>query len=95
VAYTHHERWDGSGYPRGLYRTTIPLSGRIVAVADVYDALVSERVYKRAWSSVDSLNYLIAGRGTQFDPQVVDAFIRVMLRRDPSLEPVLDRSALG
>lgn len=95
VAYTHHERWDGSGYPRGLYRTTIPLSGRIVAVADVYDALVSERVYKRAWSPVDSLNYLIAGRGTQFDPQVVDAFIRVMLRRDPSLEPALDRSALG
>ena len=95
VAYTHHERWDGSGYPRGLYRTTIPLAGRIVAVADVYDALVSERVYKRAWSAVDSLNYLIAGRGTQFDPQVVDAFIRVMLRRDPSLEPALDRSALG
>ncbi|MEN9643831.1 MAG: hypothetical protein RL238_500 [Actinomycetota bacterium] len=95
VAYTHHERWDGSGYPRGLYRTTIPLSGRIVAVADVYDALVSERVYKRAWSPVDSLNHLIAGRGTQFDPQVVDAFIRVMLRRDPSLEAALDRSTLG
>lgn len=95
VAYTHHERWDGSGYPRGLYRTTIPLSGRIVAVADVYDALVSERVYKKAWSAVDSLNHLIAGRGTQFDPQVVDAFIRVMLRRDPSLEAALDRSTLG
>lgn len=95
VAHTHHERWDGSGYPRGLYRTTIPLSGRIVSVADVYDALVSERVYKRAWQPIDAINYIIAGRGSQFEPQVVDAFIRVMLERDPSLESALDRSALG
>ncbi len=95
VAYTHHERWDGSGYPRGLYRATIPLSGRIVTVADVYDALVSERVYKGAWPTIDAVNYVIAGRGSQFDPQVVDAFISVMLRRDPSLASALDRSGLG
>ncbi len=92
VAYTHHERWDGSGYPRGLYRATIPLSGRIVTVADVYDALVSERVYKGAWPSIDAVNYVIAGRNSQFDPQVVDAFVSVMLRRDPSLATALDRS---
>lgn len=95
VAFSHHERWDGSGYPRGLYRATIPLAGRIVAVADVYDALISERVYKTSWSAADAVNHVLAGRGSQFDPQVVDAFIRVMLRRDPSLEPVLDRQGLG
>ncbi|MFM2077578.1 MAG: hypothetical protein RJA49_1468 [Actinomycetota bacterium] len=95
VAHLHHERWDGTGYPRGLARTAIPLSARIVAVADVYDALVSERIYKRAWSPIDAVNHIVAGRSSQFEPQVVDAFIRVMLRLDPSLESALDRSALG
>jgi putative two-component system response regulator len=95
VALTHHERWDGSGYPRGMRGTDIPLSGRIVSVADVYDALVSERVYKQAWPSVDALNYVIAGRGTQFEPRVVDAFIRVMVRRDPTLATRIDRSRPG
>jgi putative two-component system response regulator len=95
VAHTHHERWDGSGYPRGLSGQFIPLSGRIVTVADVYDALISERVYKLSWASIDAVNYVIAGRGTQFEPRIVDAFIRVMVRRDPSLESGLDRSMLG
>jgi len=95
VAHTHHERWDGSGYPRGLYRATIPLSGRIVSVADVYDALISERIYKSSWSTLDAVNFVMAGRGFQFDPQVVDAFVSVMLRRDPALAQQLDRSTPG
>jgi putative two-component system response regulator len=94
VAHHHHERWDGTGYPGGLSRTEIPLSARIVAVADVYDALVSERIYKGPWECAESANYIVAGRAIQFDPQVVDAFIRVMLRRDPSLATLLDQSAL-
>jgi len=92
---THHERWDGSGYPKGQSGESIPLSGRIVMVADVYDALISERVYKHAWSSLDAFNYVVAGRGTRFDPRIVDAFIAVMTRRDPSLELLLDQSALA
>ena len=95
VAHHHHERWDGTGYPAGLGRTDIPLSARIVAVADVYDALVSERVYKGSWQPIDSVNYVLSGRATQFDPQVVDAFVSVLLRRNPSLAPELDRSMLG
>lgn len=92
IALSHHERWDGTGYPRRLAGDAIPRNGRIVAVADVYDALISERVYKHAWPAVDAVNYLIAGRGTQFEPEVVDAFVRVMVRRDPSLAQVLDLS---
>jgi putative two-component system response regulator len=92
VAYTHHERWDGSGYPRGLAGEMIPVSGRITAVADVYDALISTRVYKQAWAQIDAVHYVVAGSGTQFEPRVVEAFIRVMLRRDPSLAQALGRS---
>ncbi|MBI4933309.1 MAG: HD domain-containing protein [Actinobacteria bacterium] len=95
VAHSHHERWDGTGYPLGMTAHTIPVSARIVAVADVFDALMSERVYKLAWSTIDSVNYVVAGRGTQFEPDVVDAFIRVMLRREPSLAPAIDRSMLS
>lgn len=94
VALTHHERWDGTGYPSGLAGEGIALSGRIVAIADVYDSLVSVRAYKPAWSPVDAIHYISAGRGTQFDPRLVRAFIAVMARRDPSLVPQLDRSAL-
>ena len=71
------------------------LSGRIVSIADVYDALISARVYKHAWSSLDAVQYVAAARGTQFDPRVVRAFIAVMLRRDPSLVRSLDRSVLA
>jgi len=92
VAHSHHERWDGTGYPRGLAGEDIPLGARVVAVADVYDALISERVYKLAWPPVDAVNYVIAGRGTQFEPRVVDAFVTVMVRRDPALESRIDRS---
>ena len=76
IAMTHHERYDGTGYPRGLASEEIPLAGRITALADVYDALTSERVYKSAFSHETSRAIILEGRGTQFDPHVVDAFIR-------------------
>jgi putative two-component system response regulator len=78
IALTHHERWDGSGYPHGLSGTAIPLVGRCVAVADVFDALTHERPYKRAWTMVDAVNEIQAQSGRQFDPDAVDAFMRVL-----------------
>lgn len=75
IALTHHEKYDGSGYPRGLKGTQIPLFGRIVAVADVFDALTSERPYKKAWSLDDACRYLEEGRGKHFDPLCVEAFL--------------------
>ena len=75
IALQHHERPDGKGYPAALKGDSISLEGRIVAVADVYDALTSRRSYKNAWSEKDAYDEIIKGRGTQFDPQVVDAFI--------------------
>ena len=94
VALNHHERWDGTGYPGGLQGTNIPRCGRIVTVADVYDAITSERVYKHAWSPADAVSYILGARGSQFEPEVVDAFIQVMLRRNPLLQAVVDsRSA--
>ncbi|NJO24070.1 MAG: response regulator [Sphingomonadales bacterium] len=76
IAGSHHERWDGRGYPRGLKGTDIPISGRIAAVADVFDALTSERPYKRAWSLEEARAAIIEGSGTQFDPDCVAAFQR-------------------
>lgn len=75
IALQHHERPDGRGYPEGLLGDRISLEGRIVAVADVYDALTSRRSYKDAWSEKDAYDEILKGRGTQFDPTVVDAFI--------------------
>lgn len=75
IAYTHHERWDGSGYPRGLAGEEIPLEGRIVAVADVYDALTSDRPYRGALSVHAARAHLRRECGRAFDPQVVDAFL--------------------
>jgi len=74
IALGHHERYDGGGYPSRLRGYEIPLEARIVAVADVFDALTSVRPYKKAWSIQDSLNYLSAERGKHFDPECVDAF---------------------
>ncbi len=74
IAYTHHEKYDGSGYPRGLVGEDIPLFGRIVAVADVFDALTSERPYKKAWSIEDASQLLRDGIGKHFDPACVEAF---------------------
>jgi len=76
IAYYHHERWDGNGYPHQLKEYDIPLVARIVAVADVYDALTSKRPYKRAMSHLESRAIIVAGSGSQFDPEVVAAFLR-------------------
>jgi putative two-component system response regulator len=75
IAITHHERYDGTGYPAGLAEEAIPLAGRIVAVADVYDALTSHRVYKAAISHQQARKLIASGSGTQFDPGVVEAFL--------------------
>ncbi|SNX29289.1 HD domain-containing protein [Polynucleobacter meluiroseus] len=75
IAGGHHEKWDGTGYPRGLKGTDIPLPARIMALADVYDALVSERIYKAGWSHEDAMNEIVSKKGSHFDPLVVDAFV--------------------
>jgi putative two-component system response regulator len=75
IARSHHEKFDGSGYPLGLAGTDIPLLGRIVAVADVLDALTSVRPYKPAWPVDAARDYLTQGRGAHFDPQCVDALL--------------------
>ncbi|MFC3177175.1 HD domain-containing phosphohydrolase [Undibacterium amnicola] len=75
IALSHHEKFDGSGYPNGLSGTNIPLSARIVAVADVFDALTSERPYKRAWEVDRAIEFLKDGSGQHFDPLCVDAFL--------------------
>jgi len=78
VIHSHHEHWDGTGYPDGLAGTDIPLNARIFAVCDVYDALISERPYKQAWTPEDAISEIEAQSGRQFDPQVVHAFLTLM-----------------
>ena len=75
IAGSHHEKWDGSGYPKGLAGEAIPLSARLMALADVYDALISKRVYKEAFSHEMARDIIVQGRGTHLDPEVVDAFV--------------------
>ncbi len=75
IAKGHHEKFDGSGYPLGLAGTDIPIFSRIVAVADVFDALTSERPYKKAWSLEDAVDFLVAGSGKHFDPKCVQSFL--------------------
>ena len=77
IAITHHERWDGSGYPNGLSGEEIPLCGRIVAIADVYDALTSHRVYKPAFDHQKAVNIIREGAGSHFDPNLVKAFLKL------------------
>lgn len=77
IARSHHERFDGSGYPQGLAGDDIPLSARIVALADVYDALISKRVYKEAFSHEKTRGIIIESRGSHFDPRLVDAFLAI------------------
>jgi putative two-component system response regulator len=75
IAGSHHEKWDGSGYPQGLKGDAIPVSGRLMALADVFDALLSRRIYKPAMSLEETTRIILAGRGAHFDPDVVDAFV--------------------
>jgi len=76
-AANHHEKWDGTGYPRGLKGNDIPLLGRIMAIVDVYDALISERPYKKAFSHEDAVQIIIESSGKQFDPTLVEVFNRI------------------
>ncbi len=80
IAESHHEQWDGGGYPKGLAGCDIPLAARIVALADVYDALVSKRVYKGSFTHLTARSIIIEGKGTHFDPAIVDAFLAVELQ---------------
>lgn len=75
IAYYHHEKWNGKGYPEGLSGDNIPLSARIVSLADVYDALTSKRIYKEAFTHAEAVKIIVSERGRQFDPEVVDAFM--------------------
>ena len=75
IALTHHEKWDGSGYPKGLRGEEIPLQGRICAIADVFDALTSERPYKKAFSNEKAFEILEEGKGKHFDPELIDKFV--------------------
>jgi HD-GYP domain-containing protein (c-di-GMP phosphodiesterase class II)/methylmalonyl-CoA mutase cobalamin-binding subunit len=83
IALSHQEKWDGSGYPRGLKGEAIPIEGRIVAVADVFDALTSDRVYRKAFSVEDALQTMREQRGRHFDPVLLDAFMEVLGRSGP------------
>ena len=76
-AATHHEKFDGSGYPKGLKGYEIPLQGRLLAIADVYDALVSERPYKKAFSHEEAVDIIAKGKGTHFDPELIDLFLSI------------------
>jgi putative two-component system response regulator len=87
IALTHHEKWDGSGYPNGLAGEAIPLEGRIVAIADVFDALTSRRPYKAAWSEDEALDYLLKQKGQHFDPALVDLFMEQM----PAIRKIRER----
>lgn len=77
IAFSHHEKWDGSGYPQGLSGEQIPVSARLMALADVYDALRCRRVYKEAFATEDTEHIIVQGRGSHFDPDVVDAFLEI------------------
>jgi len=76
-AATHHEKWDGSGYPKGLKGEEIPLLGRMMAIADVYDALVSPRQYKREYTADKAVQIIRDGKGTHFDPLLTDLFLEI------------------
>ena len=77
IAYSHHEKWDGTGYPQGLAGEQIPISARLMALADVYDALISCRIYKDGMRHEDAVSIIAQGRGTHFDADIVDAFLRI------------------
>jgi hypothetical protein len=86
IARTHHERWDGGGYPEGLQGEEIPLSGRICAICDVFDALISRRPYKEPWPRLNALDEIAEGSGTHFDPALVSAFLAMV--DETELEPL-------
>jgi putative two-component system response regulator len=91
IVYTHHERWDGGGYPQGLSGAAIPVAGRVMAVVDVYDAVHARALYKPSLSHDDTVALIVSGKGTHFDPAVVDAFLNVAVQfKRTSDEPIPD-----
>ncbi len=83
IPYSHHEKWDGSGYPQGMQGERIPLEARIFAIIDVYDSLTSKRPYRtKIWTKTEALDYIQEQSGTHFDPQIVKTFLRMMAERD-------------
>jgi putative two-component system response regulator len=97
IALAHHERWDGGGYPRGLAGAAIPEPARIVSIADVYDALTHDRVYRRAFPDDEVIRLMNSGRGTHFDPALLDAFWRALpeIRRIGAENPDDSRTEVG
>ncbi|PJZ76572.1 HD domain-containing phosphohydrolase [Leptospira neocaledonica] len=89
IALNHHEKWDGSGYPNGIKGDAIPVEARIVTIADVFDALTTERPYKKAWSIEDAVNHIRKGAGSHFDPGLVPVFLNLM----PDLLEIRERWA--
>jgi len=89
IAWTHHERWDGSGYPRGLKGENIPIEGRIVAIADAFDALTTARVYKPAFEFDHAVELMIKKRGEHFDPELLDVFLASL----PDIKRIHDQYA--
>ncbi|HET6846911.1 MAG TPA: HD domain-containing phosphohydrolase, partial [Anaerolineales bacterium] len=83
IPYCHHEKWDGTGYPRGLKGEQIPIAARIFAVVDVWDALTSDRPYRKAWTREKTLEHILAGSGTHFDPKIVKVFVESDALRTP------------
>jgi HD-GYP domain-containing protein (c-di-GMP phosphodiesterase class II) len=78
IPYCHHEKWDGTGYPRGLKGEHIPIAARIFSIADVWDAITSDRPYRKAWTNEEALAYIKDQNGKQFDPKVVAAFLKMV-----------------
>ena len=89
IVYSHHEKWDGSGYPQGLAGESIPISARLMAVADVYDALICRRIYKKAAPHTQAVQIIVDGRGTHFDPDMIDAFCAIA----PEFHAIAERFA--
>jgi len=93
IPYCHHERWDGSGYPQGLQGDSIPYPARIFSVVDVWDALITDRPYRKAWPKDDALNYIQAKGGTEFDPKVVSEFVGLMSTTESPTQPIYVNAA--
>lgn len=88
IPYCHHEKWDGSGYPQGISGDAIPYPARIFSVVDVWDALTTDRPYRKAWPKDDALNYIRSKAGTEFDPKVVDEFVGLVSTTESATQPV-------
>jgi HD-GYP domain-containing protein (c-di-GMP phosphodiesterase class II) len=87
IPYCHHEKWDGTGYPRGLKGEEIPLTARLFSIVDVWDAICSDRPYRPAFTRENALAFILAEKGTSFDPRVVEAFVEMIRNCRDEEEP--------